>query len=114
VLPEIARWPAAAAAYRARLIEAAGERRKEIVDRLDRVERRPLRGRTCEGGRIAFAFVDRTRVFVKVSTGGTAAGAYTAEPDICMAITLIGQSMALTREGVRLVGGPAMLARTRW
>ncbi|HEY9566894.1 MAG TPA: hypothetical protein VIR38_02290, partial [Thalassobaculum sp.] len=62
-------------------------------------------------GRMKLEFVDRTRVFVTDARGQTAAGTYTEEKDGRVVVTLPGQSVVLTREGRRLLGGPVELRR---
>jgi hypothetical protein len=113
VLPGIRAWPASVNDEKPRFEEAAAARRSEIVTRLNRAESGALRGRTYEGGGIAFEFVDRTRVFVKSPLGQTLAGTYAEERDGRVVVTLNNESLVLAREGKRLVGGPATLTRTK-
>lgn len=112
VMAELGAWPRSAAAEQARFKAAADERRAAILAAVNRAEGGSMRGRTYEGSGFALEFVDRTRVFLK--TGGqTAAGTYTEERDGRVVVTVNNQSMVLTREGRKLVGGPTDFRRTK-
>lgn len=113
VLSGIRAWPASANEEKARFEQEAVGRRAEIVARLNRAESGALRGRVYEGDGVTFEFVDRTRVFVKSPLGQTLAGTYTEERDGRIVVTLNNESMVLSREGRRLVGGPVVLRRTK-
>lgn len=111
--PALAAWPPSAVPYRQRFAEAADARRAAILAVVDRAERGSLRGRTYES-RMGFAleFVDRSRVFFKQG-GQTAAGTYSEESDGRVVVTVNNQSMVLTREGRKLIGGPTDFTRTK-
>lgn len=113
VLPEIARWPDSAAAQRDRFSQAAAERRRAILDGLNRTEAGPLEGRVYENPALSLEFIDEERVFVKDRAGQTMAGTYTEEDDGRVVVTLQGQSSVFAREGKRLVNGPIRLVRAR-
>ena len=111
--PALEAWPPSAVPYRARFVEAANARRAAILEVVDRAERGSLRGRIYESAAgVSLEFVDRTRVFVKQS-GRTAAGTYTEEGNGRVVVTVNNQSMVLTREGRKLVGGPNDFTRTK-
>ncbi|WP_337876943.1 hypothetical protein [Elioraea sp.] len=113
VLPEIARWPDSAASQRARFAQAAAERRREVLDRLNRAEAGPLEGRVYGNQALTVEFVDGARVFVKDRAGQTTAGTYAEEADGRVIVTVNGQANVFTREGRRLVNGPMRLVRAR-
>jgi hypothetical protein len=111
--PALAEWPPSAVPYRARFVEAANARRTAILAVVDRAERGSLRGRTYESQMgFGLEFVDRTRVFFKQG-GQTAAGTYTEQSDGRVVVTVNNQSMVLTREGRKLIGGPTDFTRTK-
>jgi hypothetical protein len=113
VLPEIGRWPDSAAAQRDRFTQVALERRRAIVDGLNRAEAGALEGRAYETPALSFEFVDGTRVFVKDRAGQTMAGTYAEEADGRVVVTPQGRASVFTREGRRLVNGPMRLDRMR-
>src|SRR5690606_13746546 len=88
-------------------------RRAEIIAALDKAEAGALRGRhyADRHGQVKLEFVDRTRIFMTMPDGQTAAGTYTEEKDGRVVVTLPDSSTVLTRTGRRLTGGPVELRR---
>jgi hypothetical protein len=113
VLPEIASWPDSASAERDRFAALAQERRAAILAAVNRAEAGPMRGRVYEGDALKLEFMDRTRVVVTALGGTSAAGTYTEERDGRVFVEVNGQSLVLTREGRRLVGGPLVVSRVK-
>lgn len=113
ILPEIASWPASAAAEKARFAALAQERRTAILAAVNRAEAGPLRGRVYEGPRMTLEFLDRTRVVLTEPGAPPVAGTYTEERDGRVIVTAGAMSVVMTREGRRLVAGPLEARRVR-
>jgi hypothetical protein len=113
VLPEIGRWPDSAAAQRDRFTQVALERRRAIVDGLNRAEAGALEGRAYETPALSVDVVDGTRVFVNDRAGQTMAGTCAKQADGRVVMTPQGRASVFTREGRRPVNGPMRLDRMR-
>lgn len=107
-------WPASAAPFKPRFEEVARTRREAILGVVNKAEAGSLRGRIYESAdkRHKIEFVDRKKVFVHES-GHTAAGTYAEEKDGRVTLTVNGNSIVLSREGRRLLGWQASMARIK-
>ncbi len=113
VLPDIAAWPASAAAEKEHFAALAQERRGAILAALNRAEAGPLRGRVYEGDMVKIEFLDRTRVVLTAPAAPPVPGTYTEESDGRVTITAGQMSMVMTREGRRLMAGPITVRRVK-
>jgi hypothetical protein len=100
-------------AQKAKFEAAAKKRRETILASVNRAESGSLRGRVYEGAGFQLEFVDRSRVFLKVPGGQTVPGTWAEERDGRIVVTVNNEGMVLTREGKRLLGGPATFSRTK-